>query len=49
MSIRAERIKERYQLGYVTDDQLKRYEQLGVITQEEYEEIYAMKHPAIGE
>lgn len=49
MSVKAEKIKERYQLGYVTDEQLGRYERLGVITQVEYEEIYAMKHPAIGE
>lgn len=34
-----ERIKERYQKGYVRKDQLKRYVELGVITPMQYKEI----------
>ncbi len=45
MTPKAEQIKNRYVLGYVTDEQLLRYFQLGVITQAEYDEIYALKHP----
>ena len=33
-------IANRYKKGYVTDIQLKKYLDLGVITQEEYETIY---------
>ena len=45
MTPKAEKIKERYLIGYVTDEQLLRYFQLGVLTQAEYDEIYALKHP----
>lgn len=44
MSAKAEKIKERYLMGYVTDEQLLRYKELGVLTQSEYDEIYALKH-----
>lgn len=46
MSTKAEKIKTRYLKGYVTDEQLKRYLELGAITQDEYNEIYAAKHSA---
>ena len=36
-----ERIKERYRKGYVRDDQLQRYVELEVITQEQADEIQA--------
>ena len=41
-----ERIKERYMKNYITDSQLERFKALGVITQEQYDELYEMKHPA---
>ena len=41
-----ERIKERYLKNYITDSQLGRFRDLGVITQEQYDELYALKHPA---
>lgn len=41
-----ERIKERYMKNYITDSQLERFKVLGVITQEQYDELYEMKHPA---
>ena len=41
-----ERIKERYLKNYITDSQLERFKALGVITQEQYTELYEMKHPA---
>ena len=41
-----ERIKERYLKNYITDSQLERFKSLGVITQEQYDELYEMKHPA---
>ena len=41
-----ERIKERYIKNYITDAQLIRFKDLGVITQEQYDELYEMKHPA---
>ena len=44
MSKKAEQVKTRYEKGYVRDDQLKRYLELGAITQEEYDEIYAIRH-----
>ena len=44
MTPKAEKIKERYLIGYVTDEQLLRYKELGVLTQAEYDEIYALKH-----
>ena len=34
-----EKIKTRYNKGYVTKEQLARYVELGAITAEEYEEI----------
>lgn len=37
-------IKERYIKGYVTDEQLEKYWQLGVLTEEQYWEIYYTKH-----
>ena len=40
-----ERIKERYIKNYITDSQLGRFKDLGVITQEQYDELYALKHP----
>lgn len=39
-----ERIKERYLKGWVTDEQLQRYVELGAITQVQAEEIKALKH-----
>ena len=41
-----DRIKERYLKNYITDAQLTRFRDLGVITQEQYAELYALKHPA---
>ena len=46
MSEKAQKIMERYEKSYVTDAQLKRYLELGAITQEEYDTIYATKHSA---
>ena len=40
-----ERIKERYMKNYITDSQLERFKALDVITQEQYDELYALKHP----
>ena len=39
-------IKERYMKNYITDSQLERFKALGIITQEQYDELYALKHPA---
>ena len=44
MSKTAQRIMTRYEKGYVTDKQLLKYLNLGVITDEEYEIIYESKH-----
>ena len=41
-----ERIKERYLKNYITDSQLERFKGLGVITETQYTELYALKHPA---
>ena len=41
-----ERIKQRYLKNYITDNQLERFKTLGVITEEQYTELYALKHPA---
>ena len=41
-----EGIKERYLKNYIRDDQLERFKTLGVITQEQYDELYALKYPA---
>ena len=45
MSAKAQSVKKRYEQSYVTDAQLERYRQLGVITEEEYVAIYSIKHP----
>ena len=44
MSSKAKQIKSRYEKSYVTDTQLTRYMELGVITAEEYEEIHNTRH-----
>ena len=44
MSNKAKQIKARYKKSYVTDTQLARYMELGVITADEYKEIYKTKH-----
>ena len=41
-----ERIKERYLKNYITDSQLERFKSLGVITEAQYTELYALKHPS---
>ena len=41
-----ERIKERYLKNYIRDDQLPRFKDLGIITEKQYDELYAEKHPA---
>lgn len=41
-----EKIKERYMKNYITDAQLERFKALGVITAEQYDELYALKHLA---
>lgn len=41
-----ETIRERYLKNYVTDSQLMRFKNLGIITEEQYEALYAEKHPA---
>lgn len=38
-----ESIKNRYELGWIRDDQLERYVELGVITREQAEEILEHK------
>ena len=40
-----EKIKERYLKNYITDTQLDRFKALGVISEEQYAELYEMKHP----
>ena len=40
-----ETIKERYLKNYIRDDQLLRFKDLGVITYEQYAELYEIKHP----
>ena len=44
MSSKAKQIKTRYEKSYVTDTQLARYMERGVITLDEYTEIYNSKH-----
>lgn len=39
------KIKERYIKNYITDAQLERFKVLGIITQEQYDELYTLKHP----
>ena len=46
MSKKATSIMKRYEKGYVTDEQLQRYLDLGAITDEEYRTIYEGKHVA---
>ena len=41
-----ETIKERYFKNYITDPQLVRFKNLGIITEEQYNALYAEKHPA---
>ena len=41
-----ERIKERYLKNYITDSQLERFKSLGIITETQYSELYALKYPA---
>ena len=41
-----EKIKERYLKNYITDAQLDRFKALGVISEEQYDELYSLKHPA---
>lgn len=43
MSRKASSIKSRYVKGYVTEEQLGRYLDLGVITEEEYQTILISK------
>lgn len=49
MSEKAKKIAERYLEGYVTDEQLERYRALGVISDAEYETIWALRHGSTGE
>ena len=42
MSKKANQIKYRYEKGYVTDEQLKKYLDLGVITEEEYDKLISL-------
>ena len=44
-----EKIKERYLKNYIRDDQLVRFRDMGIITAEQYDELYAEKHPAVQE
>lgn len=48
MSRKASSIKSRYVKGYVTEEQLGRYLDLGVITDEEYQTILISK-PVVDE
>lgn len=48
MSRKASNIKNRYAKGYVTEEQLRRYLDLGVITDEEYKNILISK-PVVDE
>ena len=43
-------IKDRYMKNYITDVQLMRFETLGVITKDQYNELYNLKYsPAMEE
>lgn len=44
-----EQLKARYTQGFITDGQLERYHKLGVLTDEQYKEIYEIKHPLVVE
>ena len=46
LSAKARAIMSRYGQSYVTDAQLAKYMQLGVISEEEYAAIYVVKHSA---
>ena len=46
MSKKAQDVYERYGHSFVTDTQLSEYLRLGAITHDEYDLIYASKHPA---
>ena len=39
-----ETIRERYLKNYITDTQLVRFKNLGIITKEQYSALYAEKH-----
>lgn len=39
-------IKVRYLKNYIRDDQLVRFRDMGIITEEQYAELYALKHPS---
>ena len=41
-----EKIAWRYSQNYINDDQLVRFKNLGIITEEQYAALYAEKHPA---
>lgn len=43
-----EKIKERYEKYYIRDDQLARYVELGVITQEQADEIKGLENSSGG-
>lgn len=40
-----ETIRDRYLKNYITDAQLLRFVTLGIITQDQYNALYAEKHP----
>lgn len=40
-----ETIKERYLKFYIRDDQLTRFLDLNIVTQEQYDALWALKHP----
>lgn len=44
-----EKIKERYEKNYITDAQLVRFQELGIIFQEQYDELYGLKHQTVEE
>ena len=39
-----ETIRDRYLKNYITDAQLVRFKNLGIITEEQYDALYAEKH-----
>ena len=42
-------IKDRYLKNYITDAQLIRFKNLGIITEDQYNELYEMKYPKVEE
>ena len=42
-----EEIKNRYLQGFITDVQLEKYFTLGILNQEEYNQVYGIRHPEI--